>query len=94
MNEIIVLKNYDGDGGVFSRIKAFKEGYIDCLSYDDIGIQLKWQTRNISGYISDYVIGDLDNDGINEIVFSTVAKNKSVFNKGKSYIITCKPVNE
>jgi len=94
LNEIIVVKNYDGEGGIFSRMKAFKEGRIDCFSYDDIGVQPKWQTRNIAGYISDYVIGDLDNDGINEIVLSTVTKNKSAFNKGKSYIMSCKPVNK
>ena len=94
LNEIIVVKNYDGEGGIFSRVKAFKEGRIDCFSYDDIGVQPKWQTRNIAGYISDYVIGDLDNDGINEIVLSTVIKNKSIMNKGKSNIITCRPVNE
>jgi hypothetical protein len=90
LNELILLNNT----GALSRIKTFKEGHIDCLSYDDIGAQLKWQTRNIAGYISDYVIGDLNNDGINEIVFSTVAKNKSVFGKGSSHIISCRPVNE
>jgi len=90
-NEIIVLKNHD-TAGIFSRIKAFKEGHIDCLSYDDLGAQLKWQTRKISGYISDYVIGDLNNDGLNEIVFSIVEKKKSLLNKGKSYIVSCMPV--
>ncbi len=90
LNELILLKNT----GAFPLTKNFKEGRIDCLSYDDIGAQLKWQTRNIGGYISDYVIGDLDNDGLNEIVLSTVAKNKSIMSKGKSNIITCRPVNE
>jgi len=93
LNEIIILKNKN-TASLFSRIKAFKEGHIACLSYDDIGVQLKWQTRTISGYISDYVIGDLDNDGLNEVVFSTVTKNKSAFSKGKSFIISCKPVSE
>ena len=94
LNEIIVVKNYDGDGGIFSRMKAFKEGRIDCFSYDNIGVQPKWKTRNIAGYISDYVIGDLNNDGINEIVLSSVAKGKSVLSKGKSYILSIVPVNE
>jgi hypothetical protein len=94
LNEIIVVKNYDGDGGIFSRVKSFKEGRIDCLSYDEIGIQRKWQTRNIAGYISDYVIGDLNNDGINEIVLSSVAKGKTAFSKGRSYILSVVPKNE
>jgi hypothetical protein len=94
LNEIIVVKNYDGGGGIFARIKSFKEGRIDCFSYDNIGVQPKWQTRNIAGYISDYVVGDLNNDGLNEIVLSAVAKSKSIMSKGESNIITCRPVNE
>ena len=91
LNEIIVLKNHDS-ASAFSRVKAFNKGHIDCLSYDEIGTQLKWQTRNISGYISDYIIGDLNNDGLNELVFSVVEKEKSLLNKGKSYIVSCMPV--
>jgi TolB-like protein len=91
LNEIIVLKNHDA-ASLLSRVKAFDEGQIDCLSYDDIGIQLKWQTRKISGYISDYVIGDLNNDGLNEIVFSVVEKEKILLSKGESYIVSCMPV--
>jgi len=90
-NEIIVLKNHD-TAGALSRVKAFKEGHIDCLSYDDLGAQVKWQTRKISGYISDYVVGDLNNDGMNEIVFSVVEKKKLFLAKGKSYIVSCMPV--
>ena len=93
VNEIIVLKNHDA-APAFSHIKAFDEGHIDCLSYDDIGGQLKWQTRSISGYISDYVIGDLKNDGQNEIVFSVIEKEKSLLNKGRSYVVSCMPVSE
>jgi hypothetical protein len=88
LNEIIALKNLDTAGSL-SRIRAFKEGHIDCLSFDDLGAQLKWQTRTISGYISDYVIGDINNDGRNEIVFSVIQKKKSLLNKGKSYIVSC-----
>ena len=90
LNEIILLKNHDA-APLLSRIKAFNEGHIDCLSYDDIGIQLKWRTRKIAGYISDYVIGDLNNDGQNEIVFSAVAKQSTLFSKGRSYLVTCQP---
>ena len=93
VNDIIVVKNHDA-ASALSRIKAFNEGHIECLSYDDLGIQLKWQTRKIAGYISDYVIGDLNNDGLNEIVFSAVEKEKGIFNKGKSYLVTCQPMTE
>jgi len=90
-NEIILVKNHDS-AGVFKRLKVFKKAYIVCLSLDDIGLNTKWQTRQISGYISDTAIGDLDNDGMDEIVFAGVEKAKSIVNKGKSYIMACEPV--
>lgn len=93
LNEIIVLKNIDS-ANMLPRTKIFKEGYVASLSYDDIGTQLKWQTRQIFGYISDYVIGDFNNDGIKEIVMSVVTKKQFLLSKGKSYIITCVPVLE
>jgi len=93
LNEIIVLKNIDS-AKLLPRTKIFKKGYVASLSYDDIGTQLKWQTRQIIGYISDYVIGDFNNDGIKEIVMSVVTKKQFLLNKGKSYIISCRPTNE
>ena len=93
LNEIIVLKNIDS-ANMMPRTKIFKEGYVACLSWDDIGPQLKWQTRKILGYISDYVIGDFNNDGSREIVMSVVTKKPILLSKGKSYIISCKLVDE
>jgi hypothetical protein len=87
-NEIVVVKNHDAARSL-ARVVYYKEGTIECLSYDDIGIQLKWQTRKVSGYISDYAIGDFDNDGQNDLVFASVTKKKSVLNKGLSAIIVC-----
>jgi hypothetical protein len=92
-NEIIVVKNQDA-ARALSHSKFFKEGSIECLAYDDIGMQLKWQTRKISGYICDYVIGDFDNDGQDDLVFASVAKKKSAINKGRSAIIACSIVRE
>ena len=92
-NEIIVVKNHDA-ARALSRIKYFNEGVIECLSYDAIGTQLKWQTRKVSGYISDYAIGDFDNDGQDDLVFASVTKGKSSFNKGSSAIIVCSIANK
>ena len=91
-NEIIVVKNHDV-ARALSQSKFFKKGLIECLAYDDIGIQLKWKTREVSGYISDYAIGDFDNDGQNDLVFASVTKRKSVLGKGLSAIIFCSLAN-
>jgi len=86
--ELIVGKNKDSAGRVFSKLRFFKSGHIEALGWDQAGLYQKWQTREITGHISDYAIGDIDNDGDNELVFSVVAKIASVLSSSKSFIIS------
>jgi TolB-like protein len=87
-NEVIVVKNKDLTRQLFPRLKFFKSGFIECLVWDDIALTPRWKTQEISGFISDYVIGDVNNDGHNEVVFSVVAQSKSFIKKAKSYVVT------
>jgi hypothetical protein len=50
----------------------------------------KWKTREISGYISDYALADIDNDGKDDLVISVVAQNDSAFGDSKSFIVVQK----
>ena len=72
--EVLVVKNIDMSGGVLSRFRLFKSGYFECLSWDNVGLSPKWKTRKFSGYISDYTLGDIDNDGKDELVFLLVTQ--------------------
>lgn len=76
-NEVIVVKNVSLTGRVLSRVRVFKSGHIEALAMDELGSSLKWKTREISGHITDYAIADLDNDGLDELVFSVASKAKS-----------------
>lgn len=85
--DIIVGKNEDMAGKTFEKFRLFKNGNILCLGWDQMGLFEKWKTRNISGYVSDYAIADINNDGKNELVASVVTKSDSVLGKAKSFII-------
>jgi TolB-like protein len=85
-NEIIVGQNMDKARRLLSRLRLFKSGHIECLVWDNFGLYEKWRTREISGHISDYVIGDIDSDRENELVFSVVTKISSILGKAKSFI--------
>ena len=86
--EVVVVRNVDTAGRVFSRLRMFKSGHIECLFWDSLGLYQKWKTREVPGHISDYILGDLDNDGQDELVFSVVAKTGSVFGKARSFIVS------
>ncbi len=90
-NDVITVKNDEIAGRLFQRFRRYKSGHIELLTWDNIGLQPKWKTSKITGYISDYAIGDQDNDGRDELVFSVVAKGGGIMGKGKSFIISQEP---
>jgi TolB-like protein len=70
--ELILVKNVSAVGGTISRIKLFTSSEIYDLEWDGIGFLENWKTRKINGYVADYQIKDIDNDGRDEIVMALV----------------------
>ncbi len=87
-NEVLVNRGKDAARRLFARLRLFNGGQIECLAWDNFGLYPKWMTRQISGYLSDYAVGDTDSDGKKELVFAVVAKTSSVLGDARSYIAT------
>ncbi len=85
-SEVLVAKNRDAAGRLFSRVRIYKGGHIECLAWDDFGLVTRWKTPEVSGQITDYALGDLNNDGKTELVFSVIQKISSVVGTPRSYI--------
>jgi len=87
-NEVIVLINHDASRGIFQRYRKYINGHFEALVWDNVGLRSQWKTRKFTGYISDYDINDLDNDGTDELVFAVTARSDSPIAEPKSYIVT------
>ena len=85
-SEVLVGRNLDAAGRLFSRVRIYKGGHIECLAWNDFGLATRWKTPEISGQISDYALGDINNDGKPELVFSVIQKIDSVIGKPRSYV--------
>ena len=85
-NEVIAVSNEDFAGNVMARMRNYTSGRVDSMSWNNDNLQNEWTTGKITGYISDYVIGDIDSDGRNELIFSVVAKGGGFFSSKKSHI--------
>jgi len=85
-NEVIAVSNDDFAGNVMARMRSFSNGRVDSMSWDNDNLQNEWTTGKITGYISDYVVGDIDSDGRNELIFSVVSKGGGFFSSKKSHI--------
>jgi len=68
-NSLIVVKNVD-EAGVLKKTRFFSKGIILSLAWDEMGLAPEGRTRSFPGYFSDYTIGDMDNDGKQELVFA------------------------
>ena len=70
--EVIVIKNLSAMGRVLKNMPLFTSAEVYNLEWDGIGLGEVWRTKKISGYVADYQIRDIDNDGQDEIVLALV----------------------
>ncbi|NNL78506.1 MAG: hypothetical protein HKO68_19420 [Desulfobacterales bacterium] len=71
--EVIAVKNYETLGRKLERRK-FSKTHIETFTWDSVGLAPKWKTRQLSGYIQDFSVGDFDNDGRDELIGALVTK--------------------
>jgi len=75
--EVIVVRNMSPLGRVLANVKEFTSSEIHDLEWDGMGLAENWRTRKISGYVADYQIKDVDNDGEIEVVLALIAGRQS-----------------
>jgi len=71
--QVIVNKNDFSTGKFFDRVRIYEKGEIHDLIWEEDGLTTNWKTREINGYIADYQVRDVDNDGHEELVVAVVA---------------------
>ncbi|MGE5856212.1 MAG: FG-GAP-like repeat-containing protein [Syntrophaceae bacterium] len=70
--EVIVVKNLSAMGRVLKNMPLFTSAEVYNLEWDGLGLAEVWRTKKINGYVADYQIKDIDNDGQDEIVLALV----------------------
>jgi TolB-like protein len=66
--EVIIIKNLSSIGRILKGVKSFGNSEIYDLEWDGLGLAEQWKTKKIQGYVADYQIEDINNDGKKEIV--------------------------
>ena len=85
-NELIINKN-TSNTAAFERAKTFEKGEVFDMVWDENAFVKNWQTREISGYIADYQVRDVDNDGRDELVVAVVNPSAAFERKRTSNIL-------
>ena len=86
INELITNRNF-GPLGLLEKAKTYETGEIYNLVWDGSLLTTNWKTREINGYISDFQVRDVDNDGEEELVAAVVDFGGITDRKGTSNIL-------
>lgn len=76
--EILVALHDDLFRSMTTVARQLRKGRIESLSWDGLGLKPQWRTKNITGRISDFLVGDFDNDGDDELVAAVVMKEGAI----------------
>ncbi|MFH0997894.1 MAG: VCBS repeat-containing protein [Pseudomonadota bacterium] len=87
-NEVILINNKDFAKNLIPNLRILTSGHVECLQWEGLAFGLKWRTTDVSGQISDMVVGDLNNDGVDEIVYSVIDLPGFAFNSARSYLVS------
>ncbi len=66
-HELLVNSPISVASQFFDRYRFFPEGEIHCVYWDGVGMSLVWKTRRIKGSVVDLGMGDIDNDGVEDL---------------------------
>jgi len=86
-NEVIVNRNTSPTLAIADKARFFKKGEIHDLVWDGGTLTTNWKTKEINGYISDFQIKDVDNDGNEEMVVSVMDLGKILDRQSESQIL-------
>ncbi|MDZ7598113.1 MAG: FG-GAP-like repeat-containing protein [Desulfobacterales bacterium] len=85
--DVIVVNNLEASGRMLARLRTFKNGHVECRTWNQLGLGLKWRTQAVGGHISDSAVADFNNDGKPELVYAVVSKTAPVVGQERSYIV-------
>ena len=84
---MVINKNISSGTRVFDRVRSFDSGEIYDLAWEENTLTTNWKTKEIEGYISDFQIKDVDNDGEEEMVVAVIDLGGVTTRKGTSKIL-------
>ncbi|MDQ1278680.1 MAG: hypothetical protein QG555_1723 [Thermodesulfobacteriota bacterium] len=88
--DLIVLKTLT-TSRILKNVKIFTASEFYNLGWDSMGLSENWRTRKMGGYVADYQIKDIDNDGQDEIVMALVTSSGSMV--GRESVIAAYKIN-
>ncbi len=93
--EYILLTNkpVSSAAQTFDRYRFYPQGEIHAMYWDGVGLDLKWKTRRIRGSVIGANLGDIDNDGLLDLIVGLNTHPGSLGVGSRKGIITAYPLD-
>ena len=86
--EVLIASHDSLTKGMLKDTRIFRKAKITSLVWNGLSLTPQWDTKEIAGRISDFTVGDIDNDGADELIVAVVAKEGAmIFTDSVSNII-------
>jgi hypothetical protein len=84
--QLVLPRNTPSTGYVF-QTRLYDKGKMFGLSWDGIGMQAVWETRELPGYVADFALVDPEGTGGRKLILLVVQTNLLGMAKGRSSVI-------
>ncbi|MBA4366113.1 MAG: hypothetical protein C0403_00540 [Desulfobacterium sp.] len=85
---VIVPFNDSSSGRFFQKFRSYSNSRFLFFTWDGMGLSMNRRSQDLSGYVSDFCVADVNNDGQEELIYALVLERESAFRSAKSYIAT------
>ena len=87
--EVLIARHDELANSMLKEFRFFKKAKIGSTLWNGLGLLPEWETQSLSGRISDFTVGDIDQDGVDELVIALVTKEGAImFTDSVSKVIT------
>lgn len=93
IGEIILQRNIPTTYKALKDLTGYNDSQMVNLVWDTAGLQEVWRAKNANGMINDFYIGDIDNDGMDELVAVLAFSKGSLNLKEKESMIIVYDMN-
>ena len=76
--EVLVAGHEELTNNMAKDFRSFSNARLELKEWDGLTLASQWKTQDLPGRASDFVVGDFDNDGADELLVAVVAKEGAI----------------
>ncbi len=72
---------------ILGNYRSFEKSQLKAFRWDGRSLEPLWHTKPQGGYLSDFTLADVDNDGAQELVMTVLFTHAGFMSKARSNLV-------